>query len=384
MRIAFYAPLKPPTAPSPSGDRHMARLLMRALTVGGHQVELAAIFRSRDGDGNALRQARLGELGGRLAHRLVERYGRRPRDARPGTWFTYHLYHKAPDWLGPAVSDALGIPYVVAEASFAPKRKGGKWALGHEAAGRAIRRADAIIGLNSNDAPCVLPLLDDPRRLFALSPFTETAPFAAAAAESDRHRHAVGAAFGLDMGVPLLLAVAMMRSGDKLESYQVLGAALATLDDIPWQLLVVGDGPARMAVEAALAALGDGRVRYAGELPPDELAPVYAAADLLIWPAVREAYGMAILEAQAAGVPVVAGNSGGVGDIVAHGRTGLLTATGDAAALADAVRTLLADPGRRADMGRRAGETVGREHTIAAAAARLNQALAAAGGAVGR
>ena len=381
MRIAFYAPLKPPTAPSPSGDRHMARLLMRALTAGGHQVELAAIFRSRDGDGNALRQARLGELGGRLAHRLVERYGRRPRDARPGTWFTYHLYHKAPDWLGPAVSDALGIPYVVAEASFAPKRKGGKWALGHEAAGRAIRRADAIIGLNSNDAPCVLPLLDDPRRLFAMRPFTETAPFAAAAAESSGHRQAIRAAFGLDVGVPLLLAVAMMRSGDKVESYKVLGTALATLDDIPWQLLVVGDGPSRTAVEAALA---DGRVRYAGELPPEQLAPVYAAADLLVWPAAREAYGMAILEAQAAGVPVVAGDSGGVGDIVTHGETGLLTAAGDAAALADAVRTLLADPGRRADMGRRAGETARREHTIEAAAARLNQALAAAGGAVGR
>ena len=45
--------------------------------------------------------------------------------AAPELWFTYHLYHKAPDWLGPRIAGALGIPYVVAEASFAPKQAGG-------------------------------------------------------------------------------------------------------------------------------------------------------------------------------------------------------------------------------------------------------------------
>ena len=47
--------------------------------------------------------------------------GRRPR---PDLWFTYHLYYKAPDLVGPLVAGALGIPYAVAEASVAHKRAG--------------------------------------------------------------------------------------------------------------------------------------------------------------------------------------------------------------------------------------------------------------------
>src|SRR5437868_734111 len=122
MRIAFYAPLKPPHHPVPSGDRTMARLLIAALEQAGHTVEVAALLRSRDGCGDPARQARLRRLGARLAARYVRRRG---GDAapRPELWFTYHLYYKAPDWLGPAVADALAIPYVVAEASLAAKRR---------------------------------------------------------------------------------------------------------------------------------------------------------------------------------------------------------------------------------------------------------------------
>ena len=53
MRIAFYAPMKPPTSPRPSGDRRMARLLMQALASRGHAVELAAVFRSWQGEADA-------------------------------------------------------------------------------------------------------------------------------------------------------------------------------------------------------------------------------------------------------------------------------------------------------------------------------------------
>src|SRR4030095_4370142 len=77
---------------------------------------------------------------------------------RPQAWFTYHLYHKAPDWLGPPVSRALGIPYLVAEASHAPKRAGGPWDLGQRAAAAAIAAADAILVLNPTDRDCLLPL----------------------------------------------------------------------------------------------------------------------------------------------------------------------------------------------------------------------------------
>ena len=124
MRIAFYAPMKSPEHPTPSGDRRMGRLLMAALGLAGHEIRLASEFRSYDGAG-VLERQRAAAAAGRLeAERLIAGYRAKPTTA-PELWFTYHLYHKAPDWLGPDVARALAIPYVAAEASFAPKQAGG-------------------------------------------------------------------------------------------------------------------------------------------------------------------------------------------------------------------------------------------------------------------
>jgi len=368
--------MKPPTSPIPSGDRQMARHLMTALEAANHTVELSSIFVSRDGLGDPVRQQRLSGLGRRLAERLTTRLRARPAASRPDAWLTYHLYYKAPDWIGPLVSAALGIPYLVAEASHAPKRAAGKWALGHQASEAAISHADAVIGLNSHDAACVVPVLARPDRYHGLRPFTDTKPYARAAAARDAHHAALVSRFDLDPQAALLLTVAMMRDGDKLDSYRVLGRALARITDEPWQLLVVGDGPARQAVEAALADLGPARVRYAGEQPPQALPGFYAASDLMVWPAIREAYGLALLEAQATGLPVVAGRSGGVADIVRDGKTGLLTAEGDVEAFADAVSSLLQAPYFLAGFAAEARRITDTEHSIDSAAAALDGMLA--------
>ena len=375
MRVAFYAPLKPPTHPVPSGDRRMARLLMAALSRANHLVELASRFRSRDGSGDPTQQQLLAETGQHLARRLVADYQRRPAAERPEAWFTYHLYYKAPDWLGPIVADALDIAYVVAEASHAGKRSAGPWSAGHAAAARALARADAIINLNPADIPGVTDAASATAIIVMLKPFIDGADFAAASNRREVLRAGLAQRFGLDAAQPWLLAVAMMRAGDKLASYQTLAAALGQLGETAWQLLVVGDGPARAAVEAALAGLGRDRVRYAGARMADELPEFYGASDLLVWPAINEAYGMTLLEAQAAGLPVVAGAAGGVPAIVAAERTGLLTPPGDAPAFAAAVRALLDDPERRRTLGYTAKEMIAQEHDIAAAAGVLDQAL---------
>jgi glycosyltransferase involved in cell wall biosynthesis len=375
MRVAFYAPLKPPTHPVPSGDRRMARLLMAALARANHRVELASRFRSREGRGDPARQETLAAIGRRTAERLIRDYRARPANERPELWFTYHLYYKAPDWLGPAVADALDIPYVIAEASHADKRADGPWAIGHEAAAVAMARADAVINLNPTDISGVVKVASETAIIVLLKPFLDGADFAAAVARRDEWRADLAHRFALDPEKPWLLTVAMMREGDKLASYRVLGEALARLDDMPWQLLVVGDGPARRAVEDTFARFGPGRVRYAGARLAEELPAFYAAADLQVWPAIHEAYGMTLLEAQAAGLPVVAGASGGVPAIVGNERTGLLAPPGDADAFAAAMYTLLEDPLRRHRMGAEALETIAREHDIATAASILDRAL---------
>jgi glycosyltransferase involved in cell wall biosynthesis len=353
----------------------MARLLVAALREAGHGVEQACAFSSFDATGDATRQRRLGALGRRLAAGLSRRYLGRPAVRRPGLWFTYHVYHKAPDWLGPTVSRTLGIPYVVAEASHAPKQKLGPWATGYDAAAEAISDADLVFGLNSADAECVRALLANSSRLVAMTPFIDTSRYATAAANRERCRQALNRAHGLDPDVPLLLAVAMMRHGDKLASYRILGDALGRLRSRPWRLLVVGEGPARTEVEAALGAL-QSRVVWLGELDDGDLPAIYAAADLYVWPAIGEAYGMAFLEAQAAGLPVVAGRTGGVPDVVADGETGRLVAIGDGAAFAAAVAHLLDDDEGRRRMGMRAAERMRRDHDLSVAARTIGDAVA--------
>jgi glycosyltransferase involved in cell wall biosynthesis len=370
VRIAFYAPLKPPSHPVASGDRTMARLLIAALRRAGHTVDIAATLRSRDGDGDPDRQAQLRGLGGRLAGRFLRRCARDPA-RRPDLWFTYHLYYKAPDWLGPRVADAFAIPYVVAEASLASKRGGGPWAIGHEATLAALRRADAVIGFNEADREAVLPALATPGIWHDLPPFLDSAPFVAAAAGRAGARAALAARHGIDATLPWLVATAMMREGDKLASYRLLAAALRRNLALPWHLLLIGEGAARGAVEAAFAPCA-GRITWLGRLGEAPLAAALAACDLMVWPAINEAYGMALLEAQAAGLPVLAGASGGVPGIVADGVTGRLVPPGDIAAFAEPLAELLGQPEGRRALGAAAIARVGAEHGIAAASRRLD------------
>jgi glycosyltransferase involved in cell wall biosynthesis len=349
MRVAFYAPMKAPTHPQPSGDREMARLFMEALRRGGHEVALASTFRSRD-EGDRERQERLADIGLRLAHRFLR------AEEPPDLWFTYHLYEKAPDWIGPRVAEALGIPYLVAEASLKPSRAQGPWALGHEGVVWALRRAAAVIGLNSTDRAGVLTALPAPGRWVALKPFIDASRFRRAPASGEP---------------PRIVAVGMMRHGDKLASYRVLGAALAPLLERSWRLDVVGDGPARAEVEAALAPVA-ARVTWHGLVTGADLPALLAEGDLYAWPAVNEAFGIAFLEAQAAGLPVVGGRTRGVPDVVAEGETGLLSPEGDAAAFADNLAALLDDPARRRRMGEAAARRIRAEHDLDGAARRLD------------
>src|SRR5205085_6456580 len=152
---------------------------------------------------------------------------------------------------------------VIAEASYAAKRAGGAWASGHRAVEQALRRADAVIGLNSADREGVMPLLRDPRCWLGLPPFLDAAAYPA---RPTRPAEA-----------PRLITVAMMRPGDKLASYRLLGTALARLLDLPWSLAIVGNGPARGEVEQALAPLGR-RVVYRGALGEGAVAGALGGA----------------------------------------------------------------------------------------------------------
>jgi len=223
-----------------------------------------------------------------------------------------------------------------------------------------------------------------PERIALLPPFLDPAPFGAAAARRNAERTRLAQTHALDPGVPWIAVAAMMRPGDKLASYRALAGALGRLRDLSWRLVVAGDGAARAEVEAALGAAIPGRAAFLGALGLKQVAAAYAAADLCVWPAVNEAYGMATLEAQAAGLPVVSCAARGVPDVVEHGRTGLLAPAGDEAALAGLVRELLLDADQRSRLSAGAVAFAAGERSLESAAARLAQLLARFGAVAAR
>ncbi len=120
-------------------------------------------------------------------------------------------------------------------------------------------------------------------------------------------------------------------------------------------LLIVGDGPLHQAIEQTIAACGlSQRVRLLGWR--EDLDRVYATLDVGVLSSRNEGTPVALIEAMAAGRPVVATRVGGVADVVADGETGLVVDPDDAEALGEAMTRLGVDPALRQRMGARARE----------------------------
>jgi glycosyltransferase involved in cell wall biosynthesis len=144
----------------------------------------------------------------------------------------------------------------------------------------------------------------------------------------------------------------------------LLAAAPRILERYPDATLTfVGDGPQRDHLETLTRALGlTGRVTFLGECR--DVVPALTASDLFVLPSRSEAFPNALIEAMAAGLPVVATAVGGIPEVVSDGGNGLLVPPDDTYALADAVLTLMDDPTRAALLGHAARFDVEQNYTI--------------------
>ena len=128
------------------------------------------------------------------------------------------------------------------------------------------------------------------------------------------------------------------------------------LDALPdARLALVGDGPYRQQLETLFAGSA---AHFVGYLAGDELASAYASADAFLFPSSTETLGLVLLEAMAAGCPVVGANRGGIPDIVSDGENGCLYdpegPDGGAGSLTAATLRLLGDPSQRQQLRRNA------------------------------
>ena len=157
-------------------------------------------------------------------------------------------------------------------------------------------------------------------------------------------------------------------------------SALATspVAALAWRLDVVGDGEAgRWRQMAAGLGLGE-RVRFLGWAPSGTARAMLGASDVLVLPSRQEGLPMAILEAMAAEVAVVATDVGAIGDAVIDGETGLLVPARDMDALVCALLQVIAYPQRRADYARAGRLRFETHFSIESYAARLAMLFAAA------
>lgn len=352
MKIAFYAPLKSPAHPVPSGDRLMARQIMAALEMAGHRVEIASELRSFTPAPDVASRAEIARQAEIEGARLLKRWQSEPP---PDLWFTYHPYYKTPDLLGPPIAGQLGIPYVTAEASYSRRHDDNGWGENQRLIADAVRLAAVNLCFTERDRIGLLDAIPDGRYERFL-PFIDTSAFALPTPALGRRR---------------LITVAMLRKGDKFDSYVMLARALYLIRNEDWTLTVIGDGPMRAEVRALFSTFDEGRIIWRGECSTSEIAAELATAGIYVWPGCNEAYGLAYLEAQAAGLPVVAQATAGVPEVVMADKTGLLTPAGDLEAYAAAIAQLLNDEAQRRTMAAAAHRFVHEERSLGTAAKHL-------------
>ncbi len=171
--------------------------------------------------------------------------------------------------------------------------------------------------------------------------------------------------YGIPREAPLLITVGRLA---REKRFDMLFAAFArAARGGPERLLVVGGGPQAAELRDAVGGLGiAGQVVFTGPLSHERVLDCYAAADVFAFASPTETQGLVVVEAMAAGLPVVAVGAGGVVEAVGDGVTGLLTAPGPEA-LAAAIRRMLDDGALRhrcALNGRRAARSYAIEELV--------------------
>ena len=174
-----------------------------------------------------------------------------------------------------------------------------------------------------------------------------------------RHEHAPAAPAAPSL-VTVAHLVARKRHGDVLRALAVLGPRHPTL-----RYSIIGDGPERVSLEGLAARLGvTERVDFHGQLPPQQALERARRCTLFVMPSTDEAFGVAYVEAMAAGVPAI-GCRGEPGpeEIAAAGDGLVLVPPGDIERLTQRIDELLADPHRLREVGQRARATVAASFT---------------------
>jgi phosphatidylinositol alpha-1,6-mannosyltransferase len=225
---------------------------------------------------------------------------------------------------------------------------------------RIGRSTDALTYVGRYTRDVIATALDpsDARRMVRLTPGVDTDVFAPGVGGETIRKQ-----FGLGSDQPVVVCVARLTPRKGQDT--LIRAWPYVTQSVPdAALLLVGDGPYRPTLQRLAHETG-ARVIFTGPVPWQQIPPYFDAGDVFAMPCRTrlgglepEALGIVFLEAQATGLPVIVGDSGGAPDAVLHGETGYVVDPYNPAAVAAKLTTLLRDRERARDMGQRGREWV--------------------------
>lgn len=260
-----------------------------------------------------------------------------------------HLHsRRGADVLGGLAAHLAGVPAVLSRRVDNPEI--GWWARWK------YRRYARVICISEGIAAVLRREGVEPERIRVVRSVVDARAWIAPAPQAE-----LRAVFGIPAGRLIAGVVAQLieRKGHK-----VLFQALARMaaDERPF-VICFGQGPQRRQLDADIARLGLAEdVRFAGFR--DDLPRWMGALDLLVHPAYMEGLGVSLLQAAAAGVPIIATRVGGIPEAVRDGENGLLVAPGDVEALLAALRRLIGDAPLRARLSAGGRALIAREFSI--------------------
>ena len=353
MKIIFYAPFKPLGHAHPSGDLVTATGIFDFLVQSGHQVFPASNLRCRWIYWKPWLWLKLI----RERRQVVQEFSDTPADL----WFTYHSYYKAPDLLGPAVSRKLNIPYVIFQGIYSTKHRR-EWTArpGFYLNKNTLCAANHVFTNKSGDLLNLKRLLPE-NRLTYVAPGIIPSDFCFddSARTQLRQQWNVG-------DEPVIFSAAMFRPDVKTEGLSWVMRACGELyqQGQNFRLVIAGDGKERDKLQQMAHEHAPDRVIFLGKIPRENMYRYYSAADVFVFPGIRESLGMVYLEAQSCGLPVVAFNNAGVPEAIEEGKTGLLVPMYALEPFVDAIRRLMVDKTLRQQMGLAAKSYVRESHDL--------------------
>jgi glycosyltransferase involved in cell wall biosynthesis len=355
LTILFYAPFKPLGHRHPSGDLVIATGLYQYLEDRGHRLQVASTLRARWIYWKPWMLPRFLAARRRLRHRRLP-FG------SPDLWLTYHAYYKGPDLLGPSISAARNIPYVVFQGAYATKYRRDIRTVPGFYLNRTSLQAARHVFVNKQVDLVNLTRLLPPERISYVAPGIrpEEFRFDAARRASMRSAWQTGE-------TTVLLTAAMLRPGVKAQGVAWVIRACGTLvrRGHNLKLVIVGDGAAADELEQLAEAQIPGKYRFVGKISRSQMFHYYSGADVFVFPGIGESLGMVYLEAQACRLPVVAMDNTGVPEVVLNGKTGLLTPLNETGPFVQAVEELVLNTMRRREMGIAAEKYIRRERDLA-------------------